>query len=62
MLSSNKCRRMEKLHPVGLRQLCTPEGRKELSLVEVGIFGTEVGSHRTIQRISVLQAIYSEDG
>ena len=45
-----------------LRQPCTQERRKELLLIEIGVFGTEVGSNGTIQVISVLQAIYGEDG
>ena len=51
-----------KATPSHLRQPCTPERRKELSLIEVGIFGTEVGSYGTVQRVSVLQTIYGEDG
>ena len=51
-----------KLHPVAYASRALRKRRKELPLIKIGVFGTEVGSYGTIQRISLLQTIYSEDG
>ena len=51
-----------KLHPVAYASHALRKGEKNYHSSKIGVFGTEVGSYGTIQRISLLQAVYSEDG